>query len=126
MCQKKTYSAGRRTGCAAPPQCLQLSSNFLRQSFHKFKHDIESWARNSSRLWQPFTSVAVGSNPPGVQWLHQTLCAAVDSGRSGDQPRGKFGQQTRVARKPESAVRQAGANQPFIELRRPLQAKQVA
>ena len=46
-------------------------------------------------------------------------------GCSGDQPGGKVGQQTRVAREPEIGIRQACANQPIIELRRPLQSEEI-
>ncbi len=42
-----------------------------RLSIRKFKHDIESWARNSSRLWQSLPTAAVGSNSLRVQWLHE-------------------------------------------------------
>src|SRR4249919_1928489 len=123
MCQKKTCSAERRTGCVVPSRCLQLSSNYLRQSFRKFKHDIEIWARNSSRLWpcstRAWQSVLTRARFKG--------CIATGGRRwqSGDQPGGKFGQQARAAREAEVGVGKAGANQPVVELGRPPQSEEV-
>src|SRR3977135_3006415 len=62
-----------------------------------------------------------GSNPRMASWLPRRLFAP-----SGDQPQRKSGQQPRVAGEAEVGIGKPDAKQPFVELRSPLQAEQIA
>src|SRR5882762_10653716 len=114
MCRKTTYSAERRTGCAAPSQCPQLSSNFLYATPY-FKHAARGWATNSSRLWQPFPTLGWPDGCPGAAFYP-----------SGDQSRRKIRQQPRIAGQAKIGIGEPDAKQPIVELRGPLQAEQIA
>src|SRR5712672_2004884 len=101
MYRKKTYSAGRRTGYAVPFRCLQLSSNFL-------KADM-----NLSTTLKAGPEILQHCDSSNSQWVQLVAGKSAGRGlcdvgrRSGDQPGGKFGQQTRIACKSEIAIREA-------------------
>src|SRR5882672_9048202 len=96
----------------------------------QIKHDIQSWATNSSRLWRPIQRRDGRMVRANARTRNSPLVAAFPAATtlvpSGDQPGCKIGQQPRVAGEPEVGIGKPGVEQPIVELRRPFQAEQIA